>query len=56
MRRGSFPNVAALLKHIRAYIDRWNERPTPVAWTKDPSAIIKKAVRRGVDETSQTAH
>ncbi len=56
IRRGSFPSVAALMKHIRAYIARWNEHPTPFVWTKDPSAIIKKAVRRGVNKTSRTAH
>lgn len=29
IRRGCFPSVAALMKHIRAYIARWNEHPTP---------------------------
>jgi transposase len=56
IRRGSFPSVAALMKHIRAYIAHWNEHPTPFVWTKDPSAIIKKAVRRSVIKTSRTAH
>lgn len=56
LRRGSFPSVAALMKHIRAYIARWNEHPTPFVWTKDPSDIIKKAVRRGINKTSRTAH
>lgn len=56
IRRGSFPSVPALMKHIRAYIARWNEHPTPFVWTKDPSDIIKKAVRRGVIKTSRTAH
>ena len=56
IRRGSFPSVRALIRHIKAYIAHWNEHPTPFVWTKDPSAIIKKAVRRGVNKTSRTAH
>lgn len=56
IRRGSFPSVAALMQHIRAYIAHWNEHPTPFVWTKDPSAIIKKALRRGVIKTSRAAH
>ncbi len=56
IRRGSFPSVAALLKHIKAYIARWNEHPTPFVWTKDPSEIIKKALRRSVIKTSRSAH
>ncbi len=56
IRRGSFQSVAALMKHIRAYIAHWNEHPTPFVWTKDPSEIIKKAVRRSVNKTSRSAH
>ncbi len=56
IRRGSFPSVAALMKHIRAYIAHWNEHPTPFVWTKNPSEIIKKAVRRSVNKTSRSAH
>jgi len=56
IRRGSFPSVAALMAHIRAYIAHWNEHPTPFVWTKDPSEIIKKAVRRSVNKTSRSAH
>jgi transposase len=46
VRRGSFDTVGALIKHIRHYIDRWNNDPTPFVWTKEPAAIIKKALRR----------
>jgi transposase/DNA-binding CsgD family transcriptional regulator/transcriptional regulator with XRE-family HTH domain len=46
IRRGSFDTVRALIRHIQHYIDHWNEHPTPFVWTKDPAAIIKKAVRR----------
>ena len=56
VRRGSFPTLAALIKHIKAYIAHWNEHPTPFVWTKDPSDIIRKALRRGVNKTSRTAH
>jgi transposase len=46
VRRGSFPSVKALVKHIQHYIDHWNENPTPFVWTKTPAEIIRKAVRR----------
>ncbi len=47
VRRGSFPSVRKLIAHIKAYIDHWNENPTPFVWTKRPAEIIRKAVRRG---------
>lgn len=47
VRRGSFVSVKALVKHIRDYIEHWNEHPTPFVWTKKPAEIIRKAVRRG---------
>jgi transposase len=46
VRRGSYPSVKALVRHIRAYIEHWNEHPTPFVWTKEPADIIRKAVRR----------
>lgn len=46
VRRGSFDTVKALIRHIRSYIEHWNENPTPFIWTKEPAAIIKKALRR----------
>jgi hypothetical protein len=46
VRRGSFDTVKALIRHIRNYIDHWNDKPTPFVWTKDPAVIIKKALRR----------
>lgn len=46
VRRGSFDTVGALIKHIRCYIERWNDNPTPFVWTKEPADIIKKALRR----------
>lgn len=47
VRRGSFPSVKALVRHIEHYIAHWNENPTPFLWTKTPADIIRKAVRRG---------
>lgn len=47
VRRGSFPSVRALIRHIEHYIDHWNENPTPFVWTKKPAEIIRKALRRG---------
>ena len=46
VRRGSFDSVKDLIRHIRRYIDHWNDHPTPFVWTKKPADIIKKAVRR----------
>jgi transposase len=46
VRRGSFDTVRALVRHLRHYIEDWNAHPTPFVWTKDPSEIIKKALRR----------
>jgi hypothetical protein len=39
--------VRRLVRHIRSYIDGWNDNPTPFVWTKEPAEIIKKALRRG---------
>lgn len=47
VRRGSFPSVRKLVAHIQAYIELWNDHPTPFVWTKTPADIIRKAVRRG---------
>ena len=46
VRRGSFDTVSALTKHLRRYIARWNDNPTPFVWTKEPAHLIKKALRR----------
>ena len=46
VRRGSFDTVRALTRHIRSYIEHWNDNPTPFIWTKEPASIIKKALRR----------
>jgi transposase len=46
IRRGSFPSVRQLVRHIHDYIEHWNEHPTAFVWTKQPADIIKKALRR----------
>lgn len=46
VRRASFVSVKQLVRHIRAYIEHWNEHPTPFVWTKKPADIIRKAIRR----------
>jgi transposase len=46
VRRGSFETVRALIRHIERYLAEWNAHPTPFVWTKDPAAIIRKALRR----------
>jgi transposase len=46
IRRGSFDSVRALIRHILAYLQRWNEHPVPFVWTKSADEIIRKAVRR----------
>jgi transposase len=46
VRRGSFETIRALIRHIERYLAEWNAHPTPFVWTKDPAAIIKKALRR----------
>ena len=46
IRRGSFDSVRALVRHIQAYLDHWNEHPVPFVWTKSAEHIIGKAIRR----------
>ena len=46
IRRGSFDSVPALVRHIQAYLDHWNEHPVPFVWTKSAEHIIAKAIRR----------
>lgn len=45
IRRASFNNVRGLVRHIERYLEEWNQNPTPFVWTKEPAAIIRKAVR-----------
>ena len=45
IRRGSFDSVRELVRHIQAYIDHWNQDPTPFVWTKTADGVVRKAVR-----------
>jgi transposase len=46
IRRGSFGSVRELIEAITGFIDGWNERCQPFAWTKDADTIIAKAHRK----------
>jgi transposase len=46
VRRGSFDSVKALVKHIRNYIEHWNNNAVPFIWTREPAELVKKSVRR----------
>lgn len=51
--RGSFGSVKDLNAKIRTFIDGWNDRCHPFAWTKTADQILKKANRQ---PTSNTSH
>lgn len=55
VRRASFPSRVALMRHIRAFIENWNDDPTPFVWTKSPQTIIKDH-RRIRARISRTEH
>ena len=50
---GSFPSVTDLTRRIRAFIDGWNDRCHPLAWTKTAVQILAKADRQ---KTSDAPH
>ena len=51
IRRGSFGSVKDLIAAIGAFIDGWNERCQPFAWTKDADTIITKAHCKSTSDT-----
>jgi transposase len=51
--RGTFRSVRDLTAKIRAFIDGWNDRAHPFAWTKTADEILTKADRK---TTSATRH
>jgi transposase len=53
IRCGTFDSVADLIAAITGFINGWNERCQPFAWTKDADTIIAKAHRK---PTSGTRH
>jgi transposase len=54
IRRGTFTSVKDLTNAIRRFIDGWNDRCEPFAWTKTADEIIPKAT--GSQRTSFTRH
>jgi transposase len=54
IRRGTFTSVKDLIAAIRRFIDGWNDRCQPFAWTKTADEIIPKAT--GGQRTSFTRH
>jgi transposase/transposase-like protein len=53
IRRGSFDNVKELIAAIRAFIDAYNDRCRPFAWTKTTDDILPHATRQ---PTSDARH
>jgi transposase len=51
--RGTYTSVKDLNAKIRAFIDGWNDRAHPFAWTKTADDILKKPNRK---TTSDTRH
>jgi transposase len=51
--RGTFDSVRELNAKIRTFINGWNDRCHPFAWTKTAEDILAKADRR---KTSETGH
>ena len=54
IRRGSFTSVKDLIAAIEIFIDGWNERCQPFAWTKTADQILAKAT--GGQRSSFTRH
>ena len=50
-----FPSKSALREHIDAYIEHWNDDPTPFIWTK-PAAAIIKSHRKMLARISHAVH
>ena len=55
LRRTSFPNKAALRRHIADFLADWNRHPTPFVWTKPARTIIRHR-RRMLERISRTEH
>jgi transposase len=55
IRRADFPSKAALIRHIEAFLQSWNQNPTPFVWTKSAKTIVRDH-RRLLALTSRTKH
>ena len=51
IRRGTFTDVTDLQTAIRTYIDGYNERAKPFAWTKTADQLIDKIKRKSINNT-----
>jgi len=51
----NFESKRALRAHLDAYMRSWNNSPTPFAWTKPATAIIRSH-RRMLDRISTAVH
>jgi hypothetical protein len=51
IRRGTFGSVKELNTKIRAFIDGWNDRCHPFAWTKTADQILDTTNRQTTSET-----
>ncbi len=51
IRRGTFTDVIDLQTAIRTYIDSYNERATPFAWTKTADQLLDKIKRKPFNNT-----
>ena len=51
IRRGTFTDVTDLQTAIRTYIDSYNERAKPFAWTKTADQLLAKIKRKSINNT-----
>jgi hypothetical protein len=52
IRRGAFTSVPDLIGAIRIFIDAYNERCQPFAWTKTADQVLAKASRHATSGQS----
>jgi transposase len=50
IRRGSFDSVKDLITAIRTFIDSYNDRCQPFAWTKTADEILRRATRQSTSD------
>ena len=55
LKRASFTSKVALRRHIEAFLNNWNENPTPFVWTKSARRIVRDH-RRILARISRTEH
>jgi transposase len=54
IRRGTFDSVAELESAITTYIDSYNDRAKPFAWTKTADYLIDKIKRKSINNTKHS--